>query len=125
MESTITDQASAGYNWFIANGLNLLMAIIIIIVAFWLAGFVKNLISKIGKSYENLDDTLFEFLGSLAKYAILAFATIMVLERFGVTTTVFGCTYWCGRFGHWFGSSRHPLQPCRWRHVIDFSPIQC
>ena len=87
MESSVTDQASAGYDWLIANGMNLLTAIIIIVIAFWLAGFVKNLISKIGKSYENLDDTLFEFLGSLAKYAILAFATIMVLERFGVTTT--------------------------------------
>jgi len=87
MEENAMESVTSGYSWLIDNGMNLLTAILIIIVAFWLAGFVKNLISKIGQKNENLDDTLFEFLGSLAKYAILAFAAIMVLERFGVTTT--------------------------------------
>ena len=87
MENAAVEQASAGYNWLVANGMNVLYAILIIVIAFWLAGFVKKMISKIAASNEALDETLFEFLGSLAKYAILTFATIMVLERFGVTTT--------------------------------------
>ena len=87
MESAALDQVTSGYDWLIANSMNVLYALIIIIVAFWLAGLVKRLITRIANSNEKLDDTLFEFLGSLARYAILAFAGIMVLERFGITTT--------------------------------------
>ena len=87
MESDAIQQMSAGYEWLIANSMNVLYALIIIIVALWLAGLAKRLIKRVSKSNAKLDDTLFEFLGSLAKYAILAFAGIMVLERFGITTT--------------------------------------
>jgi len=87
MESEVIEQASTGYTWFVDNAMNVLYAIIIIVVAYWIAGFVKRMIIKVANSNANLDDTLFEFLGSLARYAILAFAGIMVLERFGITTT--------------------------------------
>lgn len=87
MENEAIEQASAGWNWLVANAMNVLYAIVIIIVAFVVAGFIKRLITNIANSNENLDDTLFEFLGSLARYLILAFAGIMVLERFGITTT--------------------------------------
>lgn len=87
MENEAIEQASAGWAWLTANAMNVLYAIIIILVAFWIAGFVKKMITRIANANESLDDTLFEFLGSLARYTILAFAGIMVLERFGVTTT--------------------------------------
>ena len=87
MGSDAVEQVGAGYSWFMDNSMNVLYAIIIIIVAFVVAGFVKKLITRIANSNESLDDTLFEFLGSMARYAILAFAGIMVLERFGITTT--------------------------------------
>jgi small conductance mechanosensitive channel len=87
MESNTFDDVMGGYDWLIANAMNVLYAIIIIIIALWLAGLAKRLITRIGSANENLDDTLFEFLGSLARYGILAFAGIMVLERFGITTT--------------------------------------
>ena len=87
MQDKTIAQVAGGYDWLIANSMNVLYALIIIIVAFWLAGLVKRLIMKIANSNDNLDDTLFEFLGSMARYAILAFAAIMVLERFGITTT--------------------------------------
>ncbi len=87
MESEAVEQLSGGVSWLAANGMNILMAIAIIILAFIIAGFVKRIIARVANSNEALDDTLFEFLGSLARYAILAFAGIMVLERFGITTT--------------------------------------
>ena len=87
MENTAVEQMSGGLSWVAENGANVLMAIAIIIVAFIVAGFIKKMIVRIANSNEALDDTLFEFLGSLARYAILAFAGIMVLERFGITTT--------------------------------------
>lgn len=87
MENKVIEQTSAGYDWLTANAMNVLYAIIIIIVAYWVAGFVKRIITRIANSNEKLDDTLFEFLGSLVRYTILAFAGIIVLERFGITTT--------------------------------------
>ncbi len=87
MESNAVEQVGGGITWFAENGMNIVMAIVIIVVAFVVAGFVKKLITRVANSNEALDDTLFEFLGSLARYAILAFAGIMVLERFGITTT--------------------------------------
>ncbi len=87
MESKALEQVGGGYDWLVSNGMNVLYAIIIIVVAYWVAGFVKGLIIKIANSSEAMDDTLFEFLGSLVRYVILAFAAIIVLERFGITTT--------------------------------------
>ena len=66
---------------------NILLAVLILIVGFWIAGSVGKSIRKTGERYEQLDDTLFRFLGSLAKYVILAFVVIAVLNRFGVETT--------------------------------------
>ncbi len=87
MDGLPLDQVTGIYEWLVANLMNLLYAIIIIIAAIWLAGLVKRLISRIASKNEKLDNTLFEFLGSLARYAILAFAAIIVLDRFGISTT--------------------------------------
>ena len=70
----------------IAWATNILLAIVILIVGIWLAGKVSKAIVGIGKKYQHLDDTLFRFFGSMAKYIILAFVGIAVLNRFGVQT---------------------------------------
>lgn len=70
----------------VSGALNVLFAAIILIVGLYIANKVKNLICKTGEKYEKLDDTLFRFLGSVAKYIILAFVVIAVLNRFGVQT---------------------------------------
>jgi small conductance mechanosensitive channel len=66
---------------------NILLAVLILIVGFWFAGRVGRAIRNVGERNERLDDTLFRFLGSVAKYVILAFVAIAVLNRFGVETT--------------------------------------
>ncbi len=71
----------------IEMGTNVLIAGIILLVGYWIAGKVAKLIRAMGAKYENLDDTLFNFLGSVARYVILAFVFIAVLDRFGVETT--------------------------------------
>jgi small conductance mechanosensitive channel len=43
--------------------------------------------SRARRKYAKLDDTLFRFLGSIARYVVLAFVFIAVLNRFGVQTT--------------------------------------
>ena len=71
----------------IAWSTNILLAITILIIGFWIASSVSKLIVSTGKKNKHLDDTLFRFLGSLARYLILAFVFIAVLNRFGVETT--------------------------------------
>lgn len=71
----------------LAGGTNVLLALLILIVGFWIAGRIGAMIRGIGKQHANLDDTLFNFLGSLARYIVLAFVIIAVLNRFGVETT--------------------------------------
>ncbi|MEE9380466.1 MAG: mechanosensitive ion channel domain-containing protein [Hyphomonadaceae bacterium] len=71
----------------IAWSTNLLLAAAILIIGLWFAGRVESLIRAMGARYEQLDDTLFGFLGTLARYVILAFVFIAVLGRFGVETT--------------------------------------
>jgi len=66
---------------------NVLLAIAILIVGYWIAGRVGRLIVGTGEKYAQLDSTLFTFLGSIARYAVLAFTFIAVLNRFGVETT--------------------------------------
>ena len=71
----------------VGYGLNILAVILILIIGFWIAGMVSKMIMRVGEANEKLDNTLFKFLASLARYAILAFTFLMVLERFGVETT--------------------------------------
>ena len=71
----------------IEYGLNILAVVVILLIGFWLSGFARRSVVRIGEANERLDNTLFQFLGSLAAYAVLAFTFLMVLERFGVETT--------------------------------------
>jgi small conductance mechanosensitive channel len=65
---------------------NILLAILILLIGIWIANRVYNLVVGISKKYDKLDDTLFRFLGSVARYIVLAFVFIAILNRFGVQT---------------------------------------
>lgn len=65
---------------------NILLALLILVVGFWVAGKAYKTIVRVSGRYEQLDDTLFKFFGSVARYTILAFVGIAVLNRFGVQT---------------------------------------
>lgn len=71
----------------VAWATNILLAIIILIIGFWIAGKVSRFVVSMGEKNKHLDDTLFRFLGSIIRYLILAFVFIAVLNRFGVETT--------------------------------------
>ncbi len=66
---------------------NVLLGTLVLIVGYWIAGRIAKLIARAGERYDQLDSTLFTFLGSIARYVILAFTFIAVLNRFGVETT--------------------------------------
>lgn len=65
---------------------NFVLAIAILVVGMWIARKAYQLVSGIANKHEKLDDTLFKFFGSVARYTILAFVAIAVLNRFGVQT---------------------------------------
>ena len=67
---------------------NILLAIVILVIGIWIASRVYNLVLGISKKHNKLDDTLFRFLGSVARYIVLAFVFIAVLNRFGVQTAL-------------------------------------
>jgi len=73
--------------WLLGNIFNLIFAAAILIVGFLLAGWAKRFITDKALDHEELDNTLFTFIGSIVRYAIIAFTVIMVLARFGVQTT--------------------------------------
>lgn len=73
--------------WLLGNIFNLIFAAAILIAGFLLAGWSKRFITDKALDHEELDNTLFTFIGSIVRYAIIAFTVIMVLARFGVQTT--------------------------------------
>ena len=62
-------------------------AVVILVVGFLLAGVFGRRVRRLGKTYEHLDATLFNFLGNVLRYVILAFTAMFVLNTFGIQTT--------------------------------------
>lgn len=84
--SSVNEFIDENLGVMIEVGLNVVYAVLILIVAFWVGGWIKRRITSISHRYAQIDDTLFDFLGTLARYAILVLAIIFVLNRFGIQT---------------------------------------
>ncbi|EKE74147.1 MULTISPECIES: mechanosensitive ion channel domain-containing protein [Roseobacteraceae] len=68
-------------------GGSILGALFLLAIGMLIAGWVARRIRGIGSKYQKLDNTLFNFLGNIARYVILAFTALIVLNTFGVQTT--------------------------------------
>ena len=62
-------------------------AIVLLLAGYIVGGWVGRRIRRIGLAYEELDDTLFTFLGNIVRYAIIALTVLIVLNTFGIQTT--------------------------------------
>ena len=71
----------------VALGGSIFAALAILFAGMILSGWVSRRIRAVGQRYKQLDDTLFNFLSNIARYAILAFTVLFVLNTFGVQTT--------------------------------------
>jgi len=69
------------------GGLNLVAAILVIVVGWLVANWTARLAQAALERLPHFDATLKPLLTNLIRYAILAFAFIAVLNRFGVQTT--------------------------------------
>ena len=68
-------------------GINVIIALAILIVGLWISKRVQKLIVNMGIKSPHLDETLFKFLASIVRYVIMAFVILAILGRFGVETT--------------------------------------
>jgi len=68
-------------------GLNVVGAIVVLIVGLIAAGWARKAVQRMLRRTGRVDDTLIGFLGSLVKYAVIAFTVIAVLQQFGVEAT--------------------------------------
>ena len=66
---------------------DVLAAILILAIGFALGGWVRRRIHGLGERHARFDVTLFAFLGTVARYVVLVFAFLFVLNTFGVQTT--------------------------------------
>jgi len=71
----------------IAMGINVLIALLILIVGLWISKKVKNGITGMAAKSPQMDETVFNFLGSIVRWAIMAVVFMAVLGRFGIETT--------------------------------------
>ena len=83
----LTELLEVNIAWVIGAGLNLVYAFVIVILALWLSGTAKRRITELPQRNPRFDPTLMSFLGSLARYAIIVFAIVFILGRFGIQTT--------------------------------------
>lgn len=68
---------------------SVLAAILILFVGFLVGGWARRRLVSLGGRHKHLDETLFNFLGNIARYVIIGFAALFVLNTFGVQTTSF------------------------------------
>lgn len=68
-------------------GGNLLAAAMIIILGFVISGLLQRRIRRLGEKHARLDTTLFNFFANIARYTVLLFTGLFVLNTFGVQTT--------------------------------------
>ncbi|CUH78438.1 mechanosensitive ion channel family protein [Tropicibacter naphthalenivorans] len=66
---------------------NVVAAIVILLVGWMIANWTRRRIQTLGENHARFDTTLFHFLGNAARYVVLAFTALFVLNTFGVQTT--------------------------------------
>lgn len=66
---------------------NVLAALLILFVGFIIGGWVRKRLVNLGERHAHLDVTLFNFLGNVARYIVVGFAFLFILNTFGVQTT--------------------------------------
>ncbi|MBT6329101.1 MAG: mechanosensitive ion channel [Kordiimonadaceae bacterium] len=86
MEDSITEYKDMIIELGTNYGLNILFAIIILIIGLTIAGSAQRMVLGLCSKSKKIDHTLGAFFSSLARYVIIIFTILAVLDRFGVET---------------------------------------
>ncbi|MEM5476177.1 mechanosensitive ion channel domain-containing protein [Pacificibacter sp. AS14] len=84
-DTTIGDLLSL--EMLISLGGSIVGAVLMFLAGLVVARWTSRRIRAIGLRFQALDDTLFTFLGNIARYLILLFTVMFVLNTFGIQTT--------------------------------------
>lgn len=84
--------------YLVENGMRIAIAILIVVLGFWVAKSVGNLILKVCDK-RKIDVTLARFFAGFAKLLIIAFALIMALSKAGIEITPFVALLGASAFG--------------------------
>jgi small conductance mechanosensitive channel len=87
MEDSLEQTSTAVADFLSLYGLQVLAAIVILVIGFWLAGFLKTKIHALLLKTGKADEMLAGFISALAKYTVLVLTILTVLNKFGVETT--------------------------------------
>ncbi len=68
-------------------GLNVIGAIAILIIGWWLDGRLSNVVRRALARIERFDQTLTSFFASIVRYLIIVVTVLAVLDQFGIATT--------------------------------------
>lgn len=82
----IRDQLDVLLPQLLAAGMNIVVAVIILILGFWLAGRVRVWTMRALGRMPSMDEMLLKFFGTIARYLVLTFTILAVLAEFGVQT---------------------------------------
>jgi len=74
-------------DFIVLYGLNILYAVALLVIGWWLASVVDRLVTRALNATHRVDPTIVGFLSSLARYTVLVFVGLAVLQRFGIQTT--------------------------------------
>ena len=74
-------------DFFVAAIGNFVIAAVILILGFFIAGILRRRIVKVAEKSERVDKTLGRFMANVVRYSVLALTFIFVLQTFGVQTT--------------------------------------
>ncbi len=66
---------------------NAVKAVIVLIIGWFLAGFLSDLVKRKVVSHERIDDTIGSFAASIVRWLILLVTVIAILQMFGVEAT--------------------------------------
>lgn len=87
MEDSAKQISDQIFTLIAAYGLDVVGAIVVLVVGLIAAGWAKGAVQRMLRRTGRVDDTLTGFLGSLVKYAVIAFTVIAALQQFGVEAT--------------------------------------
>jgi small conductance mechanosensitive channel len=81
-----TDLLHVSQTWLIDHAVSLLVAIIVLMVGWWLAGLLSREAQKLLPRTRRVDSTITPLVGQLVRYGVLLVTFIIVLSQFGVQT---------------------------------------
>lgn len=84
--------------YLVENGMRIVIAVLIIVLGFWLGKSIGKIILKICEKRE-IDLTLARFFAGFAKLVIIAFAVIIALSKAGIEITPFVALLGASAFG--------------------------